>query len=149
MARLSRRPAKIDIEAHLPALVRLLAARGEVLAAYLYGSYGTPDQTPLSDVDLAVLLEEGAGEAAVFALQAGVLEVTGEEDVNLVVLNKLPVTVQFEVIATGRLIYARSEEKLGAFLERVFKIYGDFMLDYQVFCAEYDAALREAYGGGR
>ena len=43
----------IDIDDRLDAIREVLQGDTRVLAAYLFGSYGTPDQTPLSDVDLA------------------------------------------------------------------------------------------------
>ncbi|MBE3519952.1 MAG: nucleotidyltransferase domain-containing protein [Firmicutes bacterium] len=45
----------MNIEPQIGALVRYLEAQDDILAAYLYGSYGTAHQTALSDVDLALL----------------------------------------------------------------------------------------------
>jgi predicted nucleotidyltransferase len=45
----------IDISSKLPDLIAALADMPGLAAVYLYGSYGTPYQTPLSDVDLALV----------------------------------------------------------------------------------------------
>jgi len=55
MVRSKKHPDKADIGPHMGALVRYLESRSDVLAAYLYGSYGTAHQSALSDVDMAVL----------------------------------------------------------------------------------------------
>ena len=47
---------------NLPALGAYFRRRGDVLLAYLYGSYARGTAGPLSDVDVAVLLE-GAPDA--------------------------------------------------------------------------------------
>ena len=49
----------IDIEPHMDTLKRYLLDREDVAAALLFGSYGTQFQTPLSDVDIAVLFKKG------------------------------------------------------------------------------------------
>lgn len=48
----------IDVSDHMPALVEMLGDEPGLVAVYLYGSYGTSDQTPLSDVDEARFFEE-------------------------------------------------------------------------------------------
>lgn len=151
MVRLSRRLNKIDIDSYLPALKRFFGEREDVLAVYLYGSYGTPDQTPLSDVDLGILLRPGVTDRfrSFLDLQAAVSDITHEEDVNVTILNDLPALMQFNIISTGRLIHERDPEAVSDFLERVCKLYGDYVMDYRAFCAEYDAALREAYRHGQ
>jgi len=40
-------------------MARYCRGEGDILALYLYGSLGTPYQTPLSDVDFAVLPVNG------------------------------------------------------------------------------------------
>ncbi|MBE0467502.1 MAG: DUF86 domain-containing protein [Candidatus Desulforudis sp.] len=49
----------INIEGRMPALQWYLAENPDIVAAYLYGSYGTVTQTVLSDVDLGILLRLG------------------------------------------------------------------------------------------
>jgi len=151
VVRLSRRLEKIDIDPHLPALQRFFADRDDILAVYLYGSYGTPDQTPLSDVDMGVLLGRTVADEleARLGIQVAVSNITRQDDVNVVILNELPVIMQFNIVSTGRLIFERDPEAVSDFLEQVCKLYGDFATDYRAFCEEYDASLREAYGNGQ
>lgn len=46
--RTAKRHKQMNIEPHMAALARYLEAQEDILAAYLYGSYGTPYQTALS-----------------------------------------------------------------------------------------------------
>jgi predicted nucleotidyltransferase len=56
MATRRRQPSQpIDLGPRLDRLAERLRAEHDVLALFLYGSYGTPEQTPLSDVDLALV----------------------------------------------------------------------------------------------
>ncbi|ACA60178.1 type VII toxin-antitoxin system MntA family adenylyltransferase antitoxin [Candidatus Desulforudis audaxviator] len=151
MVRLSRNLRMINIESRLPALKEYFAGNPDIIAAYLYGSYDTSAQTVLSDVDLGILLREGIKDRfdLYLAIQSAVIEVTREEDVNVLILNDAPVIIQYEVIATGRLLYERSADTHLDFIERVLKRYPDFALDFRAFCAEYDQSLREAYLRGQ
>ncbi|MCW3488582.1 HepT-like ribonuclease domain-containing protein [Dethiobacter alkaliphilus] len=59
MARLSRIPEKININSHIKDIQNYFSNRTEIAAAFLFGSYGTQYQTPLSDVDIAILYIPG------------------------------------------------------------------------------------------
>jgi predicted nucleotidyltransferase len=143
----------INIERRLPALHQYLAENPDIVAAYLYGSYGTAVQTVLSDVDLGILLRRGLQHdfRRYLNIQSAVIDIAGEEDVNVVILNSVPVVLQHEILATGRLLYERSRnaEEHWDFIEQVIKRYPDFAFDFQAFCREYDRSLREAYLHGK
>lgn len=145
--RLAKRPEKMDIEPRMAALVAYLKSQDEVLAAYLYGSYGTVHQTALSDVDLALLFyhTKRPDLRRLLALEAGVSGICREDDVNVLVLNDADVMLQFRVLETGRPLFEREPDRVSDFREYVFKIHGDFAPFYRAFCREYDHTLREAY----
>ncbi len=79
----------IDVEARLPALRSCLQSTPGLVASYLYGSYGTSDQTPLSDVDIAVIFARGCEPtlAEELDLTGSVVQALSEEDVSVTVLN--------------------------------------------------------------
>jgi predicted nucleotidyltransferase len=150
MARLDKKPGFINIDHRLPALVKTFEKNKDILAAYLYGSYGTAEQTPLSDVDIAVLLNREVKDNfhKELKISAEIAEIAGNDDVNVLFLNAAPVLLQFRVIKNGRLLYAREQDELADFQELVCKLYADYMPDYLEFAREYDQALREAYSNG-
>ena len=131
-------------------LGRLRAELGRVdglAAAYLFGSYGTADQTPLSDVDLALVFVPGEApggerEIELVGLVTGAL---AEDDVSVVVLNRAPCAFQHRVLATGRCVLLRDRVASADFTEQVIDRYCDFAIDRRRFLDEYDAALRERY----
>jgi predicted nucleotidyltransferase len=149
MARLSAKLDKIKIEDKLPALKEFLGSRKEILAVYLFGSYGTKYQTNLSDIDLAVLVSNSVTPDLAYQLDlsAQLADIIQEEDIDVVILNTVSVVLQFEVLSTGKLLYERNHELVCDFLERVLKEYGDFQIDLKQFYYDYDDAMRKrAYG---
>lgn len=156
MVRLSRELRMIDIESRIPELKQYLGQNRDVVAAYLYGSYGTERQTVLSDVDLAILVRRGVHHdfRKRLGIQSDVVDVTGQEDINVVILNDLPLHIQHEILSTGRLLYERpssdpANDEHTDFIEFVIKRYPDYFIDFEVFCREYDESLREAYRIGK
>ncbi|MDD4802476.1 MAG: nucleotidyltransferase domain-containing protein [Syntrophomonas sp.] len=149
MVRLSAKLEKINIEDKLPDLIRFFRNREEVLAAYLYGSYGSEYQTNLSDVDIAILLasSEQADLDYQLDLSAHLADIIREEDIDVLILNRASIVMQFEVLSTGKLLFERDHEMVCDFLERVIKEYGDFQIDLMQFYLEYDEVLREKAHG--
>ena len=138
----------IDIEPYREDLLKYLESQENLVAAWLYGSYGTPFQTPLSDLDLAVLYRRDRFPD--FREQGGLsLVLTAllhEDDVSVTVLNRSPVLFQFRVLETGRLLVCRDPVALADFVESVISRHADFIVDHERFVREYDAALVEQYG---
>lgn len=100
-----------------------------VVLAYLFGSYARGEMNESSDLDLAVLLEPGmVGEElheTYRKLFLGVRGTLGTERFDLVLLNRAPLPLKFEVVSKGRLIYARDEEALIRFEMDVIRKYQD------------------------
>lgn len=148
MRKLRNTGEPIDIDAHLPALVSLLEKTPGLVAAFLYGSYGTPDQTPLSDVDFAVLFAAGREPAASDEVQlvSALMQALEEEDVSVTVLNRAPAIFQFRVLETGRQLLCKDAVALADFTAEVLSHHADYMIDYRAFLEEYDEALVREYG---
>jgi len=140
-------PAFLNIDSFLPALINYFAGKKDILAAYLYGSYGTEAQTPLSDVDLAVLLASETKQPLFkqIEIESDISKICQSDEINLLLLNNAPLLLQFKVISTGRLLYERDAVALSKFQEIVCKLYADFLPDYLAFARDYDRSLQEAY----
>lgn len=74
--------------------------------------------------------------------------ITGEEDNDLLVLNKTSLALQFEVLLTGRVLIKKGVYPED-FHEYVCKRYADYKIDLDQFNRDYDAALREEYLNGQ
>jgi predicted nucleotidyltransferase len=150
MGRLSKNKNKINIEPQVEEIEQYFLNRQDVAAALLFGSYGTQYQTPLSDLDIAVLFMPGQQISLnrELSMLSDLSTITGEEDINLVVLNKAPLTLQFEVLLTGNVL-AKKDFYLEDFHEYVCKRYADYKIDLDQFKKDYDSALREVYPSGQ
>jgi predicted nucleotidyltransferase len=107
---------KLAIEDAL-ARLRDLMQRESVVLAYLFGSCAQRTMQPGSDVDIAVLLDGRDEEMyeTFRRLLVGIRDALETERFDLLLLNSAPPTMRFEVIATGRLLYARSDAALNDF----------------------------------
>jgi len=140
----------IDSSDRLDDLTAALGRVPHLVAVYLYGSYGTASQTPLSDVDLALLFEDGRVPTTDqhVELIGLVTETLHEDDVSVTVLNRAPLAFQHRVLARGRLLVLTDEIAHADFVERTITRYSDFAIDEARFFSEYDRALVEEYGDG-
>ncbi len=140
----------IEVSPRLAALEEVLRGFPGLVAAYLYGSYGTPLQTPLSDVDIAVLFakDEVPSSRRHLELIGLIVDALREEDVSVTLLNRAPLPFRYKVLAEGRLFLMLDEIAHADFLERTVTAYSDFAIDESRFFAEYDKALVEDYCNG-
>ncbi len=81
-------------------------------AIYLFGTYGTADEWPDSDVDIAVLFSPQQAKTAGFLALSDLrfeLEALLKKEVDLINLRRVPTVLQKEVIAADRRIYQADE----------------------------------------
>ena len=82
-----------------------------VIAAYLFGSQASGATTPLSDVDIAVILEAGVpspGDVQAMLISDLMLAL-GRSDIDVVILNSAPPVLKERAISRGRVIYCRDD----------------------------------------
>jgi len=91
---------------------RILKHYPTAQAIYFFGTHGTADEWPDSDVDIAVLLSpQRAKTARLLALSdlRFELEAWLKKEVDLINLRRVPTVLQKEVIAADRRIYQADE----------------------------------------
>jgi predicted nucleotidyltransferase len=80
----------------------------DVQAIYLFGSYGTEDEWPESDVDIAILLppekSKKAGSLAMSKLHLALGSML-KKDVDIINLRHVPTVLQKEIVTAERRIY--------------------------------------------
>lgn len=109
-------------------LAGLLSERDEVHLAYLFGSQVEGHTGPLSDVDVAVLVEHGAARPALRDELAGALrERCDGAPVDLMLLNEAPVELAYSVIAQGTLLYECAPAQRVEYEAYVMGRYGDYL----------------------
>jgi predicted nucleotidyltransferase len=148
MRRLQNTGEAISIESRMGALHRCVQETSGLVAGYFFGTYGSPEQTPLSDVDLAFVFRPDSIPSGMEELEfrSRILHAVEQEDVSITILNRAPSPLQFKVLTTGRLFFRRDPVALADFVEGVLNTYCDFSVDYAAFLRDYDAALVEQYG---
>ena len=119
--------------------------RYPVVAAYLFGSQASGMTTPLSDVDIAVVLEpDRASPGLVQAnLISDLMLVFQRSDVDVVVLNTAPPLLKERAISRGRLLYCRDDLARVHFEVATRREY----FDTQPLRDAQDRALLARYGG--
>lgn len=127
--------------------LRRVCAEKDVVLLYLHGSHARGEQGPVSDLDLAVLVDRGRTSTLELELDMlGAFQAaSGREDVDVVFLDRAGSIIKDRVVRSGRLIFARSERERIRFEEKAVKEY----LDFRYFSKQYDAALFETLAEGR
>ena len=117
----------------------------DVRAIYLFGTWGTKDEWPDSDIDIALLLNpdraKKIGLPAMIDLRVA-LESALEKDVDLINISMVSTVFQKEIIITGRRIYCADEYGTDEFEMVALSL-------YQKLNAERGAILEEALKCGR
>ncbi len=103
---------KLELAEALSRLKQLFASQ-DITVAYLFGSYAQNNAGPSSDIDLAVLVSGNKSSSSGFyrKLVTAISDVLGTERFDLLILNHASTAVQYEVISSGKVIYARSDEE--------------------------------------
>lgn len=131
-----------DIQERLKTLGKALEGCVGVVFAYLFGGAGAGRVGPLSDVDVAVYLDEGVDPVE------GRLEVIGAvtahlgtDEVDLVVLNTAPTALEGRILQSRRVIYDRDPFRRHRFESLALREF----LDFRIF---EHRLLARRYAGG-
>lgn len=108
------------------------SARKEIILACLFGSRATGKAGPLSDTDLAFLIDRSLFDEKAYPygyqayLTAELMKILHSNDVDVIILNEAPILLKFNVIYNGRLVYCRSQKQWLDFYLKTFNEYQDF-----------------------
>lgn len=124
-----RHPLPAETGARLQTLGEALERYPHIVFAYLFGGAATGDLKPLSDVDVAVYLDDAAD------LHAGKLEVVGivtahlrTDEVDIIVLNEAPTALAGRVLGSRRVIVDREPFRRHRFESRALREFLDFRI---------------------
>ncbi|HHT09206.1 MAG TPA: nucleotidyltransferase domain-containing protein [Candidatus Atribacteria bacterium] len=104
---------------------------------YLFGSSIIGTQRAESDIDIGVVFEKPEGIKNTMILFEELYQSLSQDfpdrDLDIVFLDFAPLTLQFEVVTTGKVIYRVSREFEYDYKEKIIKEYIDFkpLLDVQ------------------
>lgn len=98
----------------------------DVQAIYLFGSYGTAEEWPDSDIDLALLLppQQASSERPLAMSQCwSALAASLGREVDVVNARRVSTVFQKEIIASGRLLYCADQYAVDEFEMLVLSYY--------------------------
>ncbi|HHS96685.1 MAG TPA: nucleotidyltransferase domain-containing protein [Chloroflexi bacterium] len=112
---------------HIPEIVEDLPVR----LVYLHGSVARGEATPLSDVDLALVCDEGLSPRerleVILRVSAELARRAGIAEADVRVVNDAPLVLRGRVVCEGVLLYARDEADRIAYETRTRDEYFDFL----------------------
>ena len=112
-------------------LVQAVKNDPEIVALYCFGSYAHGRVGPLSDVDLAVLLDQNMPPGRYFnkrlRLHTLIAKIIKTDEVDLVILNSAPLLLVHRVLKGGRLLYERDPARRIGFEVKAIREYLDFV----------------------
>ena len=115
-----------DIYPLLEDLEESLSIDRDIIFAYIFGSYGIEKPNALSDVDIAVYLTQRRDYfRKKMELIEKITSVLRTDEVDLVILNEAPLSLQFQALKTGRLLFCKNDELRINFTCRVYDFYCD------------------------
>jgi predicted nucleotidyltransferase len=114
-----------------------------VAALYLFGSCARGNASSISDIDIGILLYPSVDAQRYFDLKleflSRIMSAIGTEKVDVVILNRAPLHLAYEVVAHGNLLLDREPRQRAAFEADCI---GRF-LDFKPFLAVQARAVKE------
>lgn len=108
------KPITHNVGELFPEMHKLVEKDPVIITLYLFGSYARGKTTPLSDVDLAVLLDDSVSKEDYFdkelELRAEFSGILKTDEIDLVVLNQAPHTLAYKVISDGKVLFCRDHQ---------------------------------------
>lgn len=126
-----------------------------IIALYLFGSYATGKASNLSDVDVALLLDEAVANSDYLSrkllLLADLSSCLDIERVDVVILNEAPPELAYNVIRDGELLFENQDRRgqLVSFKARTFDRYFDYLPVKKIFSEALSKRIREGRYGGQ
>ncbi|MGH7600442.1 MAG: type VII toxin-antitoxin system MntA family adenylyltransferase antitoxin [bacterium] len=130
----------------ISALQQRLSQYPEIVAAYLYGSIVTNKMNPMSDVDVAILLQEQTPRRRELSISFHIISAVQEifhREGDVKVLNRIKdLPFLHEVLSKGKLIYERVPAINRSFVAETVIAYLDFKPAYEIALRNYARSLK-------
>ncbi|HOV79007.1 MAG TPA: nucleotidyltransferase domain-containing protein [Bacillota bacterium] len=106
-------------------------SRAELTALYIFGSHAAGKAGPLSDIDLAFLVDYSLIDEKNYPygyqsfLTGEMMKLLGTNDIDVVILNTAPPLLKFQILKNGDILFSRSDAKALEFYVKTFNEYQD------------------------
>lgn len=99
----------------------------KVIFAYLFGSLARDKALPLSDIDIAIYLKEGADfSQEKMTILRNLIDILGTEEIDLVLLNIAPLTLKARIVGNKKILVDKDPFLRHSFESLVLREYFDF-----------------------
>lgn len=99
----------------------------KVIFAYLFGSLARDKVLPLSDIDIAIYLKEGADfSQEKMTILRNLMDILGTEEIDLVLLNIAPLTLKARIVGNKKILVDKDPFLRHSFESLVLREYFDF-----------------------
>jgi predicted nucleotidyltransferase len=125
MIKYNKLPA--NIQALLPKAQHYLQSRADIRFAYLFGSFGRGEPLPLSDVDIAVYLEEpGDLEGRKMEILGALIDILQTDEIDLVILNTASLPLRMRILKNKKIVTDRKPSLRHHYESLTMREYFDF-----------------------
>ena len=146
--------SKTELIKRLQQYIVLKNVETPICALYLFGSYAADRATPLSDVDLAILLEQAVPREDYFKYRLNYMaefsSLLGAEKVDVIVLNDATPDLAYNIVKDGQLLFKHPDKRgqLVTFIARMYDRYFDYLPVKKIFSAALIQRIKEGKFGG-
>ena len=120
----------MELNPTISKIIEIIKSHPNVIAIYLFGSHAKGEATPLSDIDIAVIMENPTPES-----EADIGSLSSPE-IDVVLFHRLPLHIRYEVFKYGKEIFVRDEERLLEIKLKVMREYLDTVRMYKMISSE-------------
>lgn len=110
--------------------------RKEVQFAILFGSLAKDTANVMSDVDIAVMIDPKFNGTFPYGYQAALttdlMQLLRRNDVDVIILNDIPIVFKHQILRYGKFIYTRDEQARIKFQIDTINRYEDFKMIYKI-----------------
>lgn len=120
----------MELNPTISKIIEIIKSHPNVIAIYLFGSHAKGEATPLSDIDIAVIMENPTPES-----EADIGSLSSPE-IDVVLFHRLPLHIRYEVFKYGKEVFVRDEERLLEIKLKVMREYLDTVRMYKMISSE-------------
>jgi predicted nucleotidyltransferase len=110
-------------------LLKILEEQKYIKLTYLFGSVANGNQGKLSDVDIAVLLDDSLSKKERFDLQLKLIgdlsAILKTNNLDLIIMNDAPLSLRYEIIKANYPLFIRNEGEKIDFEAKILSAYLD------------------------
>ena len=118
-----------NVENLFPAAIKILKEDKAINVAYLFGSYAKGKASPLSDIDIALLLDEAFPSNNYFdkrlELHPKIAKILKTDEIDLVILNQASPVLAYNILKNGKVLFTKNQNSKVRFETKVISQYLD------------------------